>query len=247
MKRIVVFLSILVVLTGCMISGSALLQEPRHNGHQIYIRHFAYSLVFNPRHKQADWVAYKLSSYQLQKNFKRTNRFVVDTMVPVGTATNADYYKSGYDKGHLAPASDMTWNKQAMRESFYFSNISPQLPGFNRGIWKKLETKVRHWAMLYDSVYVCTGPVFTDSVKYIGENRIMVPTHFFKTVLVYNDTIKQAIGFIFPHCKGKNDIFGYVVTVDSVERLTDLDIYSALPNLQEDRIESSFDLEYWTN
>lgn len=236
---------ILLILTGCSISRKAIIQEPAYGKNDIYIKHFAYSLVFNSNNKQADWVAYKLNSYQLNKNFKRTNKFIVDKLVPLGTATNADYYKSGYDKGHLAPAADMTWNKQAMKESFYLSNISPQLPDFNRGIWKKLEKHVREWAKIYDSIYVCTGPIFINTIKSIGANKVKVPTYFYKTVLIYNDTIKQAIGFILPNKKSKEDIFNYAVSIDSVEQLTKIDMYKALPYLQERKIERDFDIKYF--
>jgi len=69
------------------------------------------------------------------------------------------------------------------RTSCIFSNISPQLPGFNRGIWKKLENKVRTWAKTYDCLYIATGAVCQHPAKSIGKNSITIPTHFYKTVL----------------------------------------------------------------
>jgi hypothetical protein len=110
------------------------------------ISHTAYLLSYNEEHEQANWVAYMLTSSKLGSGLERSNRFLEDPLVASGTATNADYAKSGYDRGHLAPAADMSWSMQVMQESFYYSNMSPQLPGFNRGIWKKLEEKVRDWA-----------------------------------------------------------------------------------------------------
>ena len=78
--------------------------------------------------------------------------------------TNKDYLKSGYDKGHLAPAADMKYSTTTMKESFYFSNMSPQKPEFNRGIWKELEEQVRNWAQIYDTVYIVTGPILSDNL-----------------------------------------------------------------------------------
>lgn len=235
----------LALFAGCSISESALIEEPKQNKNNIYIKHYAYSLVYNEQHKQADWVAYKLNNYQMVSKYKRTNRFIVDTLIHSGTATNSDYAKSGYDRGHLAPAADMTWDKQAMYESFYYSNITPQLPQFNRGIWKKLESKVRHWATQYDSIYVCTGPVFTNTTKHIGVNYVTIPSHFYKSIVIYNDTIKQGIGFVFPHKKCKDNIFNYAVTIDSIEQLINHNLYYTLPNRHEKKIEREFEIDYW--
>jgi endonuclease G, mitochondrial len=155
------------------------------------------------------------------------------------------YKYSGYDRGHLVPAADMSWNDTAMAESFYFSNISPQLPGFNRGIWKTLENKVRTWAKTYDCLYIATGAVCQHPAKSIGENSITIPTHFYKTVLIYNDTIRQGIGFIMPHANSKKDVFDYAVSIDSVEKMTNLNFYHKLPNRKERKIESAYDKTFW--
>ena len=82
-----------------------------------------------------------------QKKFKRKNDFRIDPVVKTVSATPADYRNSGYDRGHLCPAGDMAFSEIAMSESFYMSNISPQVPSFNRGIWKTLEQKVRDWSL----------------------------------------------------------------------------------------------------
>jgi len=87
---------------------------------------------------------------------KRSNAFP-DYNVPEGSATNVDYQGSGYDRGHLAPAGDMSWSSQTMEESFFYSNMSPQVPGFNRGIWERLEDQVREWAIENQDIYVVTG------------------------------------------------------------------------------------------
>ena len=233
------------MIAGCSISKNAIIEEPKYNSEDIYIRHYAYSLLYNQQHKQANWVSYKLNEYQTVSNFKRTNKFIVDTLIPSGTATNSDYAKSGYDRGHLAPAGDMTWNKQAMYESFYYSNITPQLPQFNRGIWKKLESRVRSWATQYDSIYICTGPIFMNETKHIGTNYVTIPTHFYKSILVYNDTVKQGIAFIFPHKKCKDELFNYAVTIDSVEQVIKSDLYYSLPNRYEKKIERNYKISYW--
>ena len=239
---IILFLTFLI---SCTVSNDGIIEEPRHANNISYTKHFAYSFMYNEIYEQSDWVAYELLESELELNYKRTNKFLEDTLIVTGTANNLDYKYSGYDKGHLAPAADMTWNEQAMMESFYFSNISPQLASFNRGIWKKLEINVRNWAVKYDHIYIATGPICEDSEKTIGENKVFIPTHFYKTVLVFNDTLKQSIGFVFPHEKCNGDIFDYAVSVDSVEIITGEDFYFALPNRYEESIEKQYDLKYW--
>ena len=244
-NKILAFILLLsmVIMIGCTSSES--LEEPKHYETDVYIKHYAYSLVYNEQTEQANWVAYNLESKELQKNFKRKNNFRPDTMVVTQTANNADYYKSGYDRGHLAPAADMTWNERAMSESFLYSNMSPQKPSFNRGIWKRLESKVRKIAVKYDNVYVCVGPIFGDSIITIGSNKVAIPSHYYKALLVYNDTLQQSIAFIMPNEKSSEPISNYAISVDSLEQILHLDLFHSLPNSKEKIIESKFDLKYW--
>ena len=90
-------------------------------------------------------------------------------MVASGSAKPSDYVKSGYDRGHLCPAGDMTQSVEAMSETFYMSNMSPQVPGFNRGIWKSLEEQVRKWGK-EEQIHVVTGPVFENEKENRGES-----------------------------------------------------------------------------
>ncbi|MFZ9657177.1 MAG: DNA/RNA non-specific endonuclease, partial [Crocinitomicaceae bacterium] len=145
---------------------------------EIILSHTAYSFSYNEEHEQANWVAYLLTKTHLGSGVERSDRFMEDPIVSTGTATNADYAKSGYDRGHLAPAADMSWSETVMQESFYYSNMSPQLPGFNRGIWKRLEEQVRTWAEFYDSIYVVTGPVLSPELPKIGPNQVSVPKYY---------------------------------------------------------------------
>ena len=150
------------------------------------IQRQAYTLAYNEAHEQANWVAYMLLKNQSNSRVERSNRFMVDPLVSTGSATNADYAKSGWDRGHLAPAADLSWSKEAMQSSFYYSNMSPQWPAFNRGIWKRLEEQVRDWSLLYDTLYVVTGPILSSNLPYIGPNKVSVPKAFFKALVAPN-------------------------------------------------------------
>jgi len=139
----------------------------------------------------------------------------------------------------------MVWNRQAMNESFYYSNISPQLASFNRGIWKKLEIQIRKWTIKFDSLYIVTGPICTNYTQTIGENKVVVPTYFYKAIVVYSDSVKQGIGFLFPHKKCDGKIYDYAVNIDSIEQITNLDLFEILPDNDEKSIESNFILSDW--
>ena len=133
------------------------LEIPKTNSKDKIITHTGYSLLYNEIHEQADWVAYQLTKEETVKLYERTNKFILDPKINTITASDIDYKGSGYDRGHLAPASDMGWSSITMKESFYYSNMSPQNPSFNRGIWKKLEELVRTWAVENNNIYIVNG------------------------------------------------------------------------------------------
>ena len=96
-----------------------------------------YALGYSEEHEQPLWVTYKLTADEVKnKKARRTDDFRSDPAIPSSSAEPADYKGSFFDRGHLAPAADMSFSLQAMSESFYMSNMSPQRPEFNRGIWK---------------------------------------------------------------------------------------------------------------
>ena len=210
------------------------------------IAHYAYQLLYNEAAEQASWVAYTLCSENLSGKSERTNRFMEDPMVITGSATSADYEASGFDRGHLCPAADMAWNEVAMRESFYYSNMSPQLPSFNRGVWKRLEEQVRTWGRQYGKIYVVVGPVLEKGLPTIGANKVAIPRYYYKVILRYGDTDAQAIGFIMPNEKSQQPLNTFAVAVDSVEKVTGIDFFCALPDSVEKRVEATLDHESWS-
>ena len=205
-----------------------------------------YALGYIEYHEQPAWVVYKLTRDEvLTKVSKRKNRFKEDPEIPTGSACSADYQRSGYDRGHLAPAADMAFSEQTMSDSFYYSNMSPQHPKFNRGIWKKLEEQVRHFAVREGEVYVVTGPVLPmEKTITIGPNQVTVPTHYYKVVYDLTEP-KKMIGFILPNTNVKADLKDFAVTVRQVEEQTGLDFFSLVPRPEQDRLETSIDVDAW--
>lgn len=209
------------------------------------IQHCYFTLSYNERAEQAEWVAYELKKEYVKSNDLKRPYFIADPKVITGSADWRNYKKSGYDKGHLCPAADMKFDMTAFRETFYTSNIAPQLPEFNGGIWNRLEQKVRYWALRYDGVYVVTGGVLKSSAKTIGEEKVVVPEYFYKIVLDNSSGTYKMIAFLIPNQKSDKPLFNYVVSVDSLEKRTGIDFFSKLDNQLEDDLEKRSDYRSW--
>lgn len=222
------------------------MEIPKCDPDDTMITHTGFSLLYNENHEQAVWVAYELTKEETVKIAPRTNKFIPDPKVKTGTATNNDYKNYGYDRGHLAPAADMGWSYLAMKESFYFSNMSPQVPGFNRGIWKNLEELVRTWAIENDEIYIVTGPILTDNLPTIGQNKVSVPASYYKVILDYSLPEIKAIAFIIPNKTADLSLQSYVVTIDKVEKITGIDFFPLLPDQQENIIERTVCKSLWS-
>ncbi len=210
------------------------------------IRHAGYCLQYDEPNEQASWVAYQLTAAETVKRFKRTDRFLPDPAISSGSATDKDYKRSGFDRGHLAPAADMGWSAQSMSESFYYSNMSPQVPGFNRGIWRRLEEQVRNWAVELDTIYVITGPVLSGKMSHIGPDHVSVPNYYFKAVLYINGKDSRMIGFVMPNAASKSHLINYAISVDRIEKLTGLDLFTGVYDGLENTLERSTCSACWS-
>ena len=211
------------------------------------IRHSGYTVSYNKDLKLPNWVSYELTREETKGKEKRGNRFIADPLVIGPIATNADYTRSGYDKGHMAPAADMKWSPEAMKESFYFSNMCPQHPQLNRRGWKNLEDKIRNWAIADSAIIIICGPIIEKHPKTIGKNKVVVPQKFFKVVLSPFAKPIRAIGFLFNNEQAVEPLSSYVVTVDSIESLTNMDFFAPQPDEIENRIEADANYSLWPN
>ena len=164
------------------------------------ISYMGFDLGYNEQFEQASWVTYVLTRDEAESVIvNRTDNFRPDTSIRTGSAQLNDYRGSGFDRGHLAPAGDMKWHRTAMSESFLLSNMSPQSPSFNRGIWKKLEEQVRRWAIEKDSLYVITGPLLEPTDSLIGKSGVAIPTHYFKVLADLSPPDHSFIAFLLPN------------------------------------------------
>ena len=210
------------------------------------IEHIGYTVSYNEQRRNPNWVAYELTGEEVDGKEPRGNRFIPDPLVKGKQAVDDDYKHSGWDRGHLAPAADMKWSEQAMDESFYLSNISPQNHNLNSGVWKSIEELTRENAQKYDKILVVTGPVFTNENGRgsIGENEVLIPDAFYKVLLAYDDGY-TGIGFYCENVAGKKSLDYYARSIDDIERITGIDFFHLLPDDTESSVESVYDWDDW--
>ncbi len=210
------------------------------------VKHQFYTLSYSEKNEQAEWVAYELKKSQLSKSNLKRPFFIDDPKVSSGSASWRNYKKSGYDKGHLCPAADRRFSKQAFEETFYTSNISPQRNDFNAGIWNKLEQKTRYWASKYDGVYVVTGGILKGNLRRIGKENVAVPNYFYKILLDNSRGEYKTIAFLLPHKDSNKPLNSFVVSIDEIEKLTGIDFFPKLPDEIENKLEKSIDYKGWS-
>lgn len=211
------------------------------------IKHKGYTVSYNYDWKIPNWVAYELNDWEVEGEVPRYDKFKPDPMVPqYATATTEDYKYSGYDRGHMAPAADMKWDEQVMKESFYLSNICPQNPNLNGGVWKDLEEQVRDLATIKGKIFVVCGPIVNDASTTLGVNEVVVPQAFFKVLLQEENGVVHTIGFVYENISGRRPMSTYAMTVDEVEELTNIDFFPSLPDKIENTVENEVDFSKWT-
>ena len=217
---------------------------------ELVLHRTNYTLSFNKSTNLPNWVAWRLDKKKLAQKVSRDRyKFVADPKVSGKNAVvTQDYAQSGYDRGHMCPANDSRWSADAMRESFYMTNICPQNPSLNSGDWNELEQACHKWAE-EGPIYIVCGPILYKKSKaeYIGkEHKIRVPEAFFKVVLAGVEKGKpRAVGFVYKNAKSNRPLDAYVNTVDEVERITGFDFFPQLPDEVENKVESRYNIKDW--
>ena len=197
-------------------------------GNNQYLCRMGYAVNYNYTTKVAYFVTETIRPEQLVKTTARKDDFREDPEVPQQyRATLKDYQGSGLDRGHMAPAADFTYSVQAMSESFFLTNMMPQSPGNNRGIWKYLEENTRYWAQTHGQVYVITGTYFGEGSKVMG-NQVGVPSHVYKIII--DPARNQMLAFMFPNIKlDPKTMEQYIVSVSEIEAVTGINFSPAIP------------------
>lgn len=232
---------------------------PKIDSTENLISHSALFLVYDEQHEQAKWVLHKISTNILEGKVSRTNDFRIDPLVKSGSAEEKDYFLKtekengkydydgyGYDRGHLAPSADFRWSKKALSESYFYSNMSPQLPTFNRERWAELESLIRGY--IYDNkrdLIVYTGPVLNNDLKKVSRsvNGVSIPEQFFKVVVDFK--AKKAIAYLIPQEKSDYPVEYYATTIDEIETITGIDFLHQIDDQTETLLEKQKDIALW--
>lgn len=229
------------------------------NGEEL-ICHSAFCLVYDEEHEMAKWTAHIVSRDIVTGGINRTNDFRIDSLIKTGSSEEEDYFLTeekqdgtlkydgfGYDRGHLAPSADFRWSATALSESYFYSNMTPQLPAFNRELWADIESFVREY--VYNNpnqdLFVVTAPVLRDDLpkQVRSKNNVSIPEYHYKIVV---DLInKKGIAFLVSQNNLDYPIESYVVTIDSIEKITGINYYPKLSPDEEFLIESKSDISLW--
>lgn len=219
------------------------------HGEQV-VEHQAMVLGYDEKHEQARWVMHMVLPDIEQGNTSRTNDFREDSLVTTGTAVKEDYWYSGYDRGHLAPSADFRWSPIALSESYYYSNMSPQLPELNREKWAELENFIRDYVLdKKEPVYVVTGPVLNDSLSTMKNegrvNEVSIPKMYYKVIIDNSGDKKRGIAFLIPNGKCTYPIASYATSIDVIERLTGLNFFSSFTKEESETLEEVYKETDW--
>ena len=209
-----------------------------------------YAVGYSEDLKNPVWVVYRLGNMKTDFSVPKWERpydFRVDLRT-TSKVTHDDYTSSGYDRGHMAPNAAMLaqYGQMAQLETYLMTNICPQKPSLNQGIWRRLETEAREKISQDDEdnkevhdLFVITGPIFSNSPQKLASG-VAIPTHCYKIFAYqkgYGKTVK-AVAFIFPQNPQSYDFFDYVTTVDDIETKTGLNFFPELTTVKQNNLES---------
>lgn len=220
-----------------------------------------YCIEWDISKKAQRWSAFRWDNTNSGGYVKREDNFVEDFDIPEMYRTTSSHYSgSGYTRGHICASADR-WNSlEANRQTFLYSNMQPQLYSFNGGIWANLEMKVRSWndASFRDTLYVVKGGTIdhaSDILEYTRKGtdlQLLVPKYFFMALLCKNKSSVnggyKAIGFYLEHrsfYEDEKNVAPYIVSIDQLESLTDIDFFCNLPDGIENEVEKSVTPTAW--
>lgn len=256
---------------------------PHLNNQNVYADHYVtmdgvqilnYALEWDNTKRHANWVAFTFDTTTSADNVKRTDAWSVDPKLPAEMQVQeSDHKNDGFDKGHLCASEDRVYLKEANEQTFYYSNMSPQLNDFNGGFWGKLEARVQTWGRstaegVYDKVYVTKGGTLNKLLKNFKGTTVnggtpttdangftihglACPEYYYMAVLSQKDDVFHAIAFLVPHKEGmtrnpsSDELKEYVVSVDKLEEETGIDFFCNLPDVLENEVEAAYNLNDW--
>lgn len=219
------------------------------NGKEIV----TYSYEYDCTKKHVRWVALTFDNVTSQNNVDRKDAYKTDPNIPTKYQTEKKDYYSPYNRGHMVASSDRLYSQDANSQTFYYSNISPQLiTGFNQGgsTWDAIENKVQEWAKVSnpkDTTYIVKGTSIDYSILETGKYGVQIPKYYYSTILSYKNGQYKAIGFYIEHKSDKSkNIKACAKSIDELEKLTGLDFYHNLPDKIENVVEANYNENDWS-
>jgi endonuclease G len=205
-----------------------------------------YSLSYNRENGTPNWVSWHVDKRDIGK-MGRANNFRADFDLPASwyQADEHSYKGSGFDRGHNCPSGDRTSNRAGNEATFLMTNMIPQAPNHNQHLWKNLEDYTRELVMKGNEVYVIMGSYGTGgkgsngNSKKIDKNRINVPSHIWKVILVLSDggndlkRISKNTRIIAVNTPNNNDVnsnwTAYLTTIETIEQQTGYKLLDKVP------------------
>ena len=230
-----------------------LLEAPALAGgsNNYYITHKAnnvvnYSLEYDVDKRHPRFVCFSFDDITSETAVKRTDAWKWDPMIPQQYSTESMFRNSGYDRGHLVASHDRVYSREANMQTFYYSNMSPQLPNFNQKYWSKLEQQVQSWGRnkkSRDVLYVAKGGTIRDdqveNTKVQG--RIVVPKYYWMAMVVKKGDAYHGLAFWLEHKEWdmKTPMMTVALSIDELEKKLGIDLFHNFP----DDIEKKFEAE----
>jgi len=258
------------------------LEMPRLNAYNLfnsYVTTFrgeevvTFSIEYDKEKRHSKWVAFTFDNRTSQTNWNRNrwestppwwgDPFQPDPLLPSEVRIGDEEHKRDrYDRGHLCASADRLYSKDSNEQTFYYSNISPQLGDFNTGIWLDLENKVQNWGSdsnMRDTLYVVKGGTIRDGEFYDSRgqhgtivkdikhmNGIVVPAHYFMALVCRKSDSFYGIAFYFDHTSyHSGKLAEYAISIDGLEERTGIDFFCNFPDKVEEAIESSYNTSLW--
>jgi endonuclease G len=236
MRVLVLLVALVFPMSALACDVTALTGAPITQSPGISICRSGYEVLYRPEYKTAYWSAEHIRAEEVRGNTERSNRFSSDPNIPDHLEAQLDdYYRSGYSRGHLAPAGNFRNSQRESDESFYLTNIVPQVQKCNNsGVWSQIEEIVRDWAVHYGELYVVTGPIYWGDIRTIGSG-VRVPDALYK--VIWNPKLNETLAFMVPNqplCKSKpRDWTAYI---DDVEALANIDFFPKINSISSNRL-----------
>lgn len=238
----------IIFITFCLITVSLYSQNkfinyyPNTKGDTIIVNK-TYTICYDIKRKSPLWSIHLLTKNQLSVHTISRDKYHFKIDKIIETADDNDYKNSGFDRGHIVPAEDLSYSENSMDQSFKYYNCSPQEVKLNRGIWKILESDARIYAKNSDSLLVISG-VYFDKLNnnYIGD-KVYIPSYYYKIFYDFRKNKEFSIAFLVKNINEKQEIMNCVISIDSLELITGIDFFSRLND--ENKIEENKDVSYF--